>query len=244
MSGFTFDASIVVDALAGFEPARAEIRRATSFGSRAWISRMVWIEVLSKGSPIELRKAEAFLSGFGIDEVDAMARCLSSSFCLRDRPPALSNDERAAIPETWLAMDYDTFRDIRYRPDRSIWRGDTPFELDLFPRGGYFPYSVQVNEITDKGVKPIVFDHWQTANLVIAHQLSGFARRHFRGCRHQGPRHDVTDRTVELPSLGHDAHDNVSIGHDADGAAVVHDRNGACVLVAHDTGGVLNAVTR
>lgn len=32
---------------------------------------MVWIEVLSKGSAIELRRAEAFLSGFNIDEIDA-----------------------------------------------------------------------------------------------------------------------------------------------------------------------------
>lgn len=71
MSGFTFDANIVIDALTGFEPARAEIRRAISLGSRAWISRMVWIEVLSKGSAIELRRAEAFLSGFNIDEIDA-----------------------------------------------------------------------------------------------------------------------------------------------------------------------------
>ena len=96
---------------------------------------------------------------FGLDDVDAMARCLSSSFCLRDRPPALTSEERAPIPDTWLAMDYDTFRDIRYRPDRSVWRGESPYELDLFPRGGYFPTSVQVNEITDKGVKPIAFDH-------------------------------------------------------------------------------------
>jgi len=71
VSGFSFDANIVIDALAGFEPARFELRRATSFGSRAWISRMVWVEVLSKGTDESLRKAEALLSGFGIDELDA-----------------------------------------------------------------------------------------------------------------------------------------------------------------------------
>ncbi len=56
-------------------------------------------------------------------------------------------------------MDYDTFRDVRYRPDRSRWRGESPFELDMFPRGWYFPQSVQVNEVTDRGVKPVLFDH-------------------------------------------------------------------------------------
>ena len=71
MSGFTFDSNIVIDALAGFEQARAEIDRATDFGSRAWISRVVWIEVMSKGEGDSLKRAEVLLSGFGIDEVDA-----------------------------------------------------------------------------------------------------------------------------------------------------------------------------
>ena len=71
MSGFTFDSNIIIDALAGFHPARAEIDRATDFGSRAWISRVVWIEVMSKGEGDGLRRAETLLSGFGIDEVDA-----------------------------------------------------------------------------------------------------------------------------------------------------------------------------
>lgn len=71
MSGFTFDSNIIIDALAGYDPARAEIDRATDFGSRAWISRVVWIEVMSKGEGEGLRRAEILLSGFGVDEVDA-----------------------------------------------------------------------------------------------------------------------------------------------------------------------------
>lgn len=71
MSGFSFDSNIIIDALAGFDPARAEIDRATDFGSRAWISRVVWIEVMSKGEGDGLRRAETLLSGFSVDEVDA-----------------------------------------------------------------------------------------------------------------------------------------------------------------------------
>ncbi len=70
MSGFAFDSNILIDALKGMEPARDELRRATMGGARAWISRMVWIEVLSKGSGEGLRRAEILLSGFGIDELD------------------------------------------------------------------------------------------------------------------------------------------------------------------------------
>ena len=70
MSGFAFDASIVVDALSGHEMARAEIARAIDLSGRPWISRMVWIEVLSKEAAPRLKDVEFFLSGFGIDELD------------------------------------------------------------------------------------------------------------------------------------------------------------------------------
>ena len=71
MSGFSFDTNIIIDALAGFAAARAEIDRATDFGSRAWISRAVWIEVMSKGEGEGLRRAGTLLTGFGMDEIDA-----------------------------------------------------------------------------------------------------------------------------------------------------------------------------
>ncbi len=71
MSGFSFDSNIIIDALAGYSRARAEIDRATDYGSRAWISRLVWIEVMSKGEGEGLRRAEALLTGFEVDEVDA-----------------------------------------------------------------------------------------------------------------------------------------------------------------------------
>jgi predicted nucleic acid-binding protein len=91
VSGFSFDSNIVTDALAGFDPARAEIHRAVSFGSRAWISRMVWVEILSKGSPASLRDAEAFLSGFGVDELDAETADRAAAL-RRERPRLKSPD--------------------------------------------------------------------------------------------------------------------------------------------------------
>jgi predicted nucleic acid-binding protein len=71
VSGFSFDSNIIIDALAGYDLARMEIDRATNFGSRAWISRVVWIEVMSKGEGDGLMRAETLLSGFDVDEVDA-----------------------------------------------------------------------------------------------------------------------------------------------------------------------------
>ncbi len=71
MSGFSFDTNIIIDALAGYAPARAEIERASNAGERVWISRVVWIEVMSKGEGDALWRTETLLSGFGVDEVDA-----------------------------------------------------------------------------------------------------------------------------------------------------------------------------
>lgn len=71
MTSYSFDANIVIDALAGFDVARQEIRRASTDGARAWVSRIVWIEVLSKGDTAQLRNTELFMRGFGIDELDA-----------------------------------------------------------------------------------------------------------------------------------------------------------------------------
>lgn len=91
MSGFAFDANIVIDALAGFSPARAEIRRAVSGGGRAWISRMAWLEVLSKGDAAVVRGALAFMSHFGLDEMDEeIAR--RAAALRRERPSLKSPD--------------------------------------------------------------------------------------------------------------------------------------------------------
>jgi predicted nucleic acid-binding protein len=68
VSGYSFDANIIIDALSGHKPALDELRRETR--ERNWISRMVWIEVLSKGSDGVVREALDFLAAFEIDELD------------------------------------------------------------------------------------------------------------------------------------------------------------------------------
>jgi predicted nucleic acid-binding protein len=70
VSSYAFDANILIDALGGVELAYRELVRATEGGQRLWVSRVAWIEVLSKGLPHELSRARLFLSGFAIDELD------------------------------------------------------------------------------------------------------------------------------------------------------------------------------
>ncbi len=66
MSGYSFDSNILIDSLNGNDFARSEIARV----DRPWISRVTWVEVLSKERGGTLPVIERFLAGFSIDELD------------------------------------------------------------------------------------------------------------------------------------------------------------------------------
>ena len=70
MSGYSLDANILIDAMLEHEPAHRELRRIADSGARMWISRMAWIEALSKGNEAVVRDAQIFLGRFGLDEID------------------------------------------------------------------------------------------------------------------------------------------------------------------------------
>ena len=91
MSGYSFDANILIDALWDHPPAREEIRRAGARGARMWISRMAWVEVLSKGDEAVLREALRFLGRFSMDEIDEETALRAASL-RRERPRLKSPD--------------------------------------------------------------------------------------------------------------------------------------------------------
>ncbi len=91
MSDYAFDSNIVIDALLGFDPARAELKRATSGGRRLWLSRMAWIEILSKGDGETVRATQSFLDRFAIDEID-MEIASRAAALRRERPRLKSPD--------------------------------------------------------------------------------------------------------------------------------------------------------
>ncbi len=85
MSGYSFDANILIDALMDHDPAHAEIRRAASSSAGIWLSRMAWIEIMSKGSDEILRDALRFLGRFGVDEIDEETSVRAAAL-RRERP--------------------------------------------------------------------------------------------------------------------------------------------------------------
>ena len=93
--------------------------------------------------------APALVLAFGFDDVDRRAVELSK----KTFEPAKSD-----LPAVLKELNYDQYRDIRYRPERSLWRAEKlPFEAAFFHRGGIFEPAVRINEVAEGGVKEIAF---------------------------------------------------------------------------------------
>ena len=56
-------------------------------------------------------------------------------------------------------LDYDKYRDIRFKPEKSRWRSEKlPFELTFFHQGWHYHEQVRINEITAEGSREIRLD--------------------------------------------------------------------------------------
>ncbi len=87
---------------------------------------------------------------FGLDEVAAQAAKLASSAYQK---PA------GGLPKTLKALNYDQHRDIRFRPERALWRNaKLPFEIMFFHPGGFYEDFVTIHEIGPDGMHDLRFD--------------------------------------------------------------------------------------
>lgn len=86
--------------------------------------------------------------GFGFEQVAAKAKQLAAEPF--KAPPV--------VPE-WLAkINYDQWRDIRFRTDQTLWREPAgPFQMQLFHPGLFYDRTVAINVIEGKKTKPLVF---------------------------------------------------------------------------------------
>lgn len=68
------------------------------------------------------------------------------------------DDAADRVPQWMLDMTYDQWRDIRFRPERALWRDTSlPFHVQFFHPGLYFPNSVRINVVGPEGVEPLRF---------------------------------------------------------------------------------------
>jgi len=86
---------------------------------------------------------------FGFEDVAERARKLAQT----PYQPAAEK-----LPREVREMDYDDYRDIRFKPSAALWREDKlPFEVMFFPAGRNFT-PVLVNEIVGQQARPVAYD--------------------------------------------------------------------------------------
>lgn len=91
----------------------------------------------------------------------------------------------ATLPEPLQNLSYDTYRQIRFDPERAYWRDESPFSLQLFHSGFLFPHPIKLNVIDGGEVEPIRFDtddytYEGAARALLDHDLSGSGHAGFR----------------------------------------------------------------
>lgn len=86
---------------------------------------------------------------FGLEDVFERARGRAQRPYQPDRPE---------LPPVFQEMQYDQYRDIRFRPDRNLWANESlPFQLQFFSRGFLYADRVTINVVDQQGAKPLSF---------------------------------------------------------------------------------------
>jgi glucans biosynthesis protein len=105
----------------------------------------------------------------------------------------------AALPKGAEDLDYDQYRQIRFRRDRTIWRGEgLNFELQVLPTGWLFKTPVEINIVDEGAVRPLSPDNAYFDLGPLAGKLPPEARLGFSGFRVTSPlnRPDVFDEII------------------------------------------------
>jgi glucans biosynthesis protein len=63
------------------------------------------------------------------------------------------------LPQRLRDLTYDERKNIKFRPDRALWRAEKcPFQIEFFPRGGLFRERVTLHEFGPERNRVIAFD--------------------------------------------------------------------------------------
>lgn len=74
------------------------------------------------------------------------------------RAQAPFHSPRADLPKVLASLNYDQYREIRFRRDHALWAADNlPFRVEFFHPGYLYQEPVHINEFTATHVQPIRF---------------------------------------------------------------------------------------
>jgi glucans biosynthesis protein len=67
-------------------------------------------------------------------------------------------EPKGVVPDFLLKLDYDKWRDVRFRPDRALWRERrSRFQVQFFHPGLFYDRPVAINVVRPDGVRPLPF---------------------------------------------------------------------------------------
>ena len=122
--------------------------------------------------------------------------CNARQASWRSKPyEAPATDAAKAIKD----LDYDQFRQIRFRRERTIWRGENlNFELQVLPTGWLFKTPIEINLVDAGNVRLLSPDNSYFDLGPLAGKLAPEARLGFSGFRITGPlnRLDLFDEII------------------------------------------------
>ena len=104
-----------------------------------------------------------------------------------------------ALPKGAENLDYDLYRQIRFKRDRTIWRGDNlGFEMQVLPVGWLYKFPVEINVVEDGQSRPLEADNGFFDLGPLAGKLAPEARLGFSGFRITAPinRPDLFDEVI------------------------------------------------
>lgn len=86
---------------------------------------------------------------FSAAQVRQMARELAASSY---------KEPDTGLPDSLRDLPYDLYRDIRFLPEKALWRGTgVPFEIQLFHRGFLYRNRVQISLVENGQATPVVY---------------------------------------------------------------------------------------
>ena len=87
---------------------------------------------------------------FGLEDVAKRAKQLAGSAYA---------DPRGGVPQWLLDLNYDHYRDIRFRPERALWRDRSlPFSVQFFHPGFLYDRAESIHVVSRSGtVSPVAF---------------------------------------------------------------------------------------
>src|SRR5919112_1674691 len=135
------------------------------------------------------------VAAFDFDDVAEQAQ-------IQARQPHRSSGRKA--PAQLQALTYDQYRDIRFRPERALWRAEKlPFEVMFFHLGKFQKESVRIDEVTQQGARHIGYRaHYPLNASAYKDELVVFLGASYFRALGAGQRYGLSARGLAIDTVG------------------------------------------